>query len=148
VEPPAHHAHRGDGHGGRWRHGHARRERQQPYIPAVRWRGGARTSKHPKAAVWGAARQGTAATWAGTAETPLGGRRLGRHGMATACATRGFRGRAVDGGAVPGVGSMARGPVDRGRPRRAGPTRPRRRPMRDAARAGAVDPFRISLDLV
>jgi hypothetical protein len=74
----------------------------------------------------------------------VGGRRLGRRGVATARATRGARRRDVDGGAVQGEGSTAREPADRGRPQRAGPARPWRRLVRDAdvapdaARAGAV----------
>jgi hypothetical protein len=57
-------------------------------------------------------------------------------GAATVHVTRGSRGWGVNGGAVPGVGSTARGPADRGRPRRADPAQPQRCSVRDAGVRG------------
>jgi hypothetical protein len=82
--------------------------------PRVRWRGGARTSKRPKAAVWA---RDSVDVRPSTATTPLGEQR-GRRGLAMAREARGARGVGERDGATQGR-SKARGPAGQGRPRRA-----------------------------
>jgi hypothetical protein len=85
-----------------------------PFIDGASWRGGARMSRHPKAAVWA---QDGVDMRPSMAVAPLGERR-GRHGLAMARAARGARGVGEGGGATQG-GSTARGPAGQSRPRHA-----------------------------
>jgi hypothetical protein len=91
---------------------------------------------------------GTTVTWGGFNSGPIGrwwqGQRARPRGAQPVA--QGEWGRKVVRRKCGGGGSTARGPADLGRPRRAGPERPRHRSVcdagvaRDAERVGAVGP--------
>jgi hypothetical protein len=112
------------------------RERQRPYIPTVRWRGIAHVkTSQGRGMGRSTARYGGVVGGYGRNANRRPAAWSARRGHARA--TRGSRGRGVDGGAVPGAGSTVCGPADLGRPRRPGLARPRR-----GRRAASVRPAR------
>jgi hypothetical protein len=97
----------------------ARGGRCCPFIGGRRWRGGARTSRHPKAAVWA---QDGVDVRPNTTKAPLGERR-GRRGRWA----RDAWSRGIGSGRRFGEGDpTAHGPAGSSPPRRPGPAEPRR----------------------